>query len=307
MKAPSDKGIKSNELASRAYRAEEEDDHTKSIVGWSGKTAAESAHRGHGDIAIWLDRAQHVAAVAEAEVANLPLSDLRPEEAALIGLGRGRGYAVDPRIITLSIPAMALVVKQIVPYWDTEDLDNSVSRLRSEMENGLVPFFGFSKGKFSWPIHIALMYYARTSSVSRSGDSIVGELAPRALQDELKESKSNSTSIPPMPSEPPAKWPGRPRGGQAKGGLTLEEFIRATYGYLMNAHRDELREFIFRNDRKLYDAIVNYERTRKLPDDISMPSRRDLVLRGCIGRQQMGWKGCPDPSDARSPANCCGK
>lgn len=46
----------------------------------------------------------------------------------------------------------------------------------------------------------------------------------------------------------------------------------------MAGHRDSLRDYIYRNDRKLYSAITNYERRADLPSDIGMTKRSERVL-----------------------------
>lgn len=92
---------------------------------------------------------------------------------------------------------------------------------------------------------------------------------------------SKTDVVTPLPDKPARVWPGRPRGRPQPGSEeTLFEFIRETYGPYFQEHRHELRGFIHRNDLPLYKAIVAYERGgggRELPDNISMPSQRDIV------------------------------
>jgi hypothetical protein len=83
-----------------------------------------------------------------------------------------------------------------------------------------------------------------------------------------------------LPEKPPKLWTPRPRGRPAPGAENvLFAFIRETYGpYFEAGFRNELRPFIFRQDRALYDAIKHYERGgRELPPDIAMPTRPEIV------------------------------
>ena len=87
--------------------------------------------------------------------------------------------------------------------------------------------------------------------------------------------------INPLPEAPPRYWPKRQRGRPQPGSEeALFTFIRETYGRYFEHHRDELRAYIHRHDRKLYKAIDAFERGaggRELPEDIQMPKQSELV------------------------------
>jgi hypothetical protein len=121
------------------------------------------------------------------------------------------------------------------------------------------------------------------NSVTRSllsGETPEGEGSIEARKTALRE-KFDEKAFETLPDKAPALWPGRPRGRpKVVGGPDpLIIFIRKTYGPYMTAHRDKLRVFIYRNDRKLYQAINNYEKDADLPRDIRMPSAPELVIR----------------------------
>mgnify|MGYP001424711270 CR=1 FL=1 len=84
---------------------------------------------------------------------------------------------------------------------------------------------------------------------------------------------------PSLPESPPKLWPGRPAGRPTpESNEMLLGVIREVYGPYMAGHRDSLRDYIYRNDRKLYSAITNYERRADLPSDIGMTKRSERVL-----------------------------
>lgn len=45
----------------------------------------------------------------------------------------------------------------------------------------------------------------------------------------------------------------------------------------MHSHREAIRAYVWRHDARLYQAILDFERHSKLPDDIAMPTRAETV------------------------------
>ena len=85
-----------------------------------------------------------------------------------------------------------------------------------------------------------------------------------------------------LPPEPPRLWPGR-RMGRPKAGEGPEmlfAFLREVYGPYFPHCRDKLRVYLFKNDRRLWRAIIDYEEHeggRSLPSDIAMPTVREVA------------------------------
>jgi hypothetical protein len=99
------------------------------------------------------------------------------------------------------------------------------------------------------------------------------------------------------------RWVPRPKGRPTKVDPYDEQlfkFIRKVYGaYLKAGRRSEVRSFIFNNDPDLYQAITTYERRgkelRKLPPDIDMPTRNDLVEERFEKAKREGLKKLTEP------------
>jgi hypothetical protein len=74
-------------------------------------------------------------------------------------------------------------------------------------------------------------------------------------------------------------WPVRPRGKPTpENAKLLVKFLREVYGPYMAAHREKLRTYIFRNDKRFYRALVTFELRNELPKQLKMPTRNDLVI-----------------------------
>jgi len=91
-----------------------------------------------------------------------------------------------------------------------------------------------------------------------------------------------------LPANPAKFWKPRGRGRPLAGASydqDLIDFIRDVYGSLLDgkslAERNTVRAYIFRKDKKLYEAILSYENRGRskqtLPPDIFMPSETDIV------------------------------
>jgi hypothetical protein len=77
----------------------------------------------------------------------------------------------------------------------------------------------------------------------------------------------------------------------------LLEFLRDVYGPYLPQHKYEIREFIFRTDKKLYQAIKVYG-FKNLPENLPMPSRSER-LQDRLARAVKNYKAMK-PSEKRS-------
>lgn len=81
-----------------------------------------------------------------------------------------------------------------------------------------------------------------------------------------------------LPDSPPKLWPGRPRGRPVTDGSDpLLTFLREVYGPYLPQCGDQLSSFIRTHDYRLYQAINQFKRTRKLPDDLPISTEPERV------------------------------
>jgi phospholipid N-methyltransferase len=102
-----------------------------------------------------------------------------------------------------------------------------------------------------------------------------------------------------LPETPPRLWPRAPRGRpwHRSHEAELHTFIEQVYGpYIAAGFRDQLRGYIFRNDKALYAAIARYEFAgHQLPEAIALPTRDDLVMKRLKKAAESGFKSLSRP------------
>lgn len=101
-----------------------------------------------------------------------------------------------------------------------------------------------------------------------------------------------------LPEAPSKVWEPRPRGRPPKGIKYDDElisFIREVYGpYLKGkslVERQQIRAYIFSKDDLLYRTIIDFERRKKLPRDIFMPSDQFVARKRIEKLLRVGLEG----------------
>ena len=117
---------------------------------------------------------------------------------------------------------------------------------------------------------------------------------------DVAESESAVIDYGSLPENPPKLWkPARGRPPVGEVGSRLLTFLREVYGGYLPKFKDRLRGYIYQKDRKLYQAIADFERENVLPDDLAM-SNRDEKLQSRIRKAYEEGVGSLSPSERRS-------
>ena len=162
------------------------------------------------------------------------------------------------------------------PNWVRKTEDAVLRDFERNLRSREFPRIYGYEGRFHWNESIVLEYYNKHTPEVESTDDLTS--LPSSNEVETLD-RPHEAPLEELPETPPAMWPGRPAGRPkaADRGILLD-FIEATYGRYLPAHKDDLRDYIFKNDNKLYRAIERFEERDKLPPDLAMTTRPERVL-----------------------------
>jgi hypothetical protein len=143
--------------------------------------------------------------------------------------------------------------------------------------------------------------YDATQIISKiSEDRVDYYKYPNEYEDSID--RPNTTPLK-LPDKPPEMWPGRARGRpSATSQDALISYLERVYGPYLVGNRDQMRSYFWQHDRKLYEAIRDFEQKRPLPPHLQMPDRNDRYLARLYEAEAAGFAGMTPRQKASAKA-----